>query len=271
VPIGAGLSSSAAIEVATALALLHTSGLTLDRVEIARICQQAEHRYTGMLCGIMDQFVSCFGRAGNALLLDCRSLEYELLPLPVGYRIVICNSGVKHDLASSEYNKRRADCEQAIAFLKRDLPAIHALRDVSLADLGRHGRGMNEIVYRRARHVVSENERVLEAASSLRSGSMERFGELMVASHSSLRDDYEVSCRELDILVSIAIRIDGVLGGRMTGGGFGGCTVNLVRSDSVARFQQEVAAGYQSATGIVPQIYVCDAADGAGPVGESET
>ncbi len=268
VPIGAGLSSSAALEVATAFALLHNSSCTLDRKQIALACQQAENQYTGARCGIMDQFIACFGRAGNALLIDCRSLESQLLPLKPEYRIAICNTGVKHEVAAGEYNRRRADCEEAVANLKSHLPRITALRDVTLAELQELGRAMRPVAFRRARHVITENERVTKAADSLLAGEMNRFGELMLASHKSMRDDYEISCEELDIMVSLAEKIEGVLGARMTGGGFGGCTVNLVHQNSVANFQEEIAAAYQSATGIAPQIYVCDAADGAGRVME---
>jgi galactokinase len=264
VPIGAGLSSSAALEVAVALALLHNSGLQVEPREVALICQRAEHQYAGTLCGIMDQFISCFGRSDNALLLDCRSLEYKHLPLSADHRIVICNSCVKHELASSEYNKRRSDCEAAGAFLRTKMPHVRALRDVSLEDLERNHQGMDDVVYRRARHVISENERTVEAASCLASGNIARFGHLMSQSHNSLRDDFEVSCNELDALVSIAARIDGVLGARMTGGGFGGCTVNLVRKDAVDGFRDSVTAAYRSVTGIEPKLYVCNASDGAG-------
>jgi galactokinase len=270
VPIGAGLSSSAALEVATAFALLHNSSCTLDRKQVALACQQAENEYTGARCGIMDQFIACFGRAGNALLIDCRSLECRSLPMRAEYRIVICNTGVKHEVASSEYNQRRADCEEAVAYLKLRLPRISALRDVTLGELLGFGHEMRGVVFRRARHVITENERVTRAADALLGGEMARFGELMLASHESMRDDYEISCKELDIMVSLAAKIEGVLGARMTGGGFGGCTVNLVHQDSVANFQKEIAAGYRSATGISPQIYVCDAADGAGRVTEGD-
>jgi galactokinase len=266
VPIGSGLSSSAAIEVATAFALLHNSECTLDRKQIALACQRAENEYTGARCGIMDQFIACFGRTGNALLLDCRSLEYELLAMPRENRIAICNTGVKHDIASGEYNKRRADCEEAVAYLKSRLPRVDALRDVTFSELEEFGCGMRAVAFRRARHVITENARVIQASEALPAGEMDRFGKLMFASHQSLRDDYEVSCDELNTMVSLAEKIEGVLGARMTGGGFGGCTVNLIRQDSVADFQREIAAGYQSATGITPQIYICEAADGAGRV-----
>jgi galactokinase len=272
VPMGSGLSSSAAVEVATAFALLDNSEdnseCALDRKLIALACQRAENEYSGARCGIMDQFIACFGRAGNALLLDCRSLKYELLAMPQEYRIAICNTGVKHEIASGEYNKRRAECEEAVAYLKPRLPRIDALRDVTLSELQEFGQGMPAVVFRRARHVITENERVLKASEELRAGEMERFGQLMFASHQSLREDYEVSCDELNVMVSLAEKIEGVMGARMTGGGFGGCTVNLVRQDSVADFKNEIETGYRSATSITPQIYICDAADGAGRVTE---
>jgi galactokinase len=268
VPMGSGLSSSAAVEVATTFALLSNSECTLDRKLIALACQRAENEYSGARCGIMDQFIACFGRAGNALLLDCRSLKYELLAMPQEYRVAICNTGVKHEIASGEYNKRRAECEEAVAYLKPRLPRIDALRDVTLSELQEFGQGMPAVVFRRARHVITENERVLKASEELRAGEMERFGQLMFASHQSLREDYEVSCDELNVMVSLAEKIEGVMGARMTGGGFGGCTVNLVRQDSVADFKNEIETGYRSATSITPQIYICDAADGAGRVTE---
>ena len=266
VPMGAGLSSSAAIEVATAFALLHNSRSSLERKEIALACQRAENEFVGMRCGIMDQFISCFGRAGHALLIDCRSLEGRLLPLQNEFRIAICNTGVKHEHASGEYNKRRADCEGALAYLKLGLPEITALRDVTVEQLEKFGRGMEPVAFRRARHVITENERVQQACEALEAAEMNRFGELMFASHRSLRDDFEVSCDELNAMVSLAEKIEGVVGARMTGGGFGGCTVNLVRRESVAAFQSEIAARYKSVKGIEPQIYICDAAESAGQI-----
>jgi galactokinase len=266
VPIGAGLSSSAAIEVATAFALLAISGVSLERRVIAEVCQRAEHEYAGTKCGIMDQFISCLGQAQHALMLDCRSLEYEALPLPAGMRIVICNSMVKHALAGGEYNLRRADCEAGVQLLQRHLPAVRALRDVTLPQLQEHSQHMPERIYRRCRHVVSENARTLDAAAALKSGDLARSGRLMYESHASLRDDYEVSCPELDLLVDFAEKYPGVFGARMTGGGFGGCTVNLVEASAVEAFQAEVSRRYQNATGKQPAIYVCAASDGAGEV-----
>jgi galactokinase len=263
VPIGSGLSSSAAIEVATASALLAVSGISLGRVEIALLCQRAENEFVGMRCGIMDQFISCSGRAGHALMLDCRSLDYRLLPLPSGVRLVICNTMVHHELAGGEYNRRRADCEAGVRHLARALPHIKALRDATLADLEQHGRDLPEVVYRRCRHVIGENARVEQAAAALERGDLSAFGSLMRASHASLRDDYEVSCQELDLMVELANKAEGVYGARMTGGGFGGCTINLVRNENVPAFQESVARGYREATGKDPVIYVSSAVDGA--------
>ncbi len=265
VPLGAGLSSSAALEVACAFAFLGLAGAELDRPKIAKACQEAEHEYVGTKCGIMDQFTACFGREGHALFLDCRSLQLDLFPLPRDAKLVICNSLVKHELANSEYNQRRAQCETAVRLLRKCLPGISALRDVSLEELEQCRSALTDVVYRRCRHVCSENLRVQDAARCLHSGDLLRFGRLMGESHRSLRDDYGVSCRELDTLVEIAGRIDGVLGARLTGGGFGGCTVNLVRSSAVPEFKKTVCREYERATGLTPPIYVCAAAAGAGP------
>jgi len=264
VPLGAGLSSSAALEVATALALVSVSNFELPPLELVKICQRAEHEYVGTRCGIMDQFIATFGRAGQALMLDCRSLDYKLLPIPPDVHLVICNTMVKHELAAGEYNQRRADCEIGVRTLRRHLPNILALRDVSLADLERRRNDLPELVYRRCRHVISENQRVLAAADALQTEDLGRFGQLMYESHSSLRDDYEVSCKELDLLVELASALEGVYGARMTGGGFGGCTVNLVRSDTVDRFQCRIAEGYEKRTRKIPDVHVCSAGQGAG-------
>jgi galactokinase len=263
VPLGAGLSSSASLEVATGLALTVTSGIAVPRLELAKLCQAAEHEYVGTRCGIMDQFVASFGVSGNALMLDCRSLEYRLIPVPPDLRLVVCNSMVRHELASGEYNRRRADCETGVKLLAEHIPGIRALRDVGSADLEKYKQVLPETIYRRCRHVVSENQRVLDAAKALQSGDPDEFGRLMYASHASLRDDYEVSCKELDLLVELAASSEGVYGGRMTGGGFGGCTVNLVRGEYAAEFETQIARTYQQATGIAPDIYVCEPAQGA--------
>lgn len=263
VPLGAGLSSSASLEVAIALALMVMSDLDLPPIEVAKTCQQAEHRYAGTQCGIMDQFIAVFGRADRALMLDCRSLTCQMFTLPPDVRIVVCNSMVRHEHAAGEYNRRRHDCETAVEILQTHLPSVRALRDVSLADLEWNKDLLPNPTYERSRHVISENQRVLDAAEALCAGNLVRFGCLMYESHTSLREDYQVSCRELDLLVELASTCDGVYGARMTGGGFGGCTVNLVRSEQVDSFQCRVKQGYRKITGRTCEIYVCSAAQGA--------
>ena len=263
VPIGSGLSSSAAIEVATGLALLSSSGLEIDRLELARLCQRAENEFVGARCGIMDQFAACFGQAGHALLLDCRSLEYRALPLPRELSLVICDSGIRHEVAAGEYNARRAECEAGVRTLARRQPAIRALRDATLEDLEHTHSELGDVVYRRCRHVVTENKRVLEAATALEQGDLQSLRRLMAESHRSMRDDFEISCEELDLLVELADKLPGVFGARMTGGGFGGCTINLVETARVAELTAQVAQGYERATGKPAKIYVCRAETGA--------
>ena len=266
VPIGSGLSSSAAVEVATACALAANSGLNIEPRELALLCQRAENEFAGARVGIMDQFISLFGQAQKALMLDCRSLEFRLLPLPDNVRLLICNTMVKHELASSAYNERRAQCEAGVKHLAQFLPNVTALRDVTIEELEQFARDLPEVVYRRCRHVVTENARVLAAANALERGDLNDFGGLMAESHQSLRDDYEVSGKELDLMVDLARKIEGVYGARMTGGGFGGCTVNLVAQEHVEEFRQFVADGYEQVTKLTPQIYVSRASDGAGEV-----
>ena len=263
VPMGSGLSSSAAVEVAVACALVASSGVTVDRKELALICQQAENEFVGARVGIMDQFVALFGEPQRALLLDCRSLEYKLLPLPAHVRLVVCNTMVKHELASSAYNERRAQCEAGVQHLARFLPHVTALRDVTFEQFEQFGRDLPPVVYRRCRHVITENARVLAAGEALQAGELDRFGRLMAESHRSLRDDYEVSAPELDLMVELASKVEGVYGARMTGGGFGGCTINLVDVDHVEAFQRVVAEGYEQGTSLKPEIYVCEASKGA--------
>lgn len=258
IPLGAGLSSSASLEVATALALTSLSGIVLPRLELAKLCQTAEHEYVGTRCGIMDQSSVSLGIVGQAMMLDCRSLDYELLSIPPHLSVVICNSMVRHQLASGEYNRRRVDCETGVALLKPYLPGIRALRDVSIVDLEIHEHALPGQIFRRCRHVITENRRVLAAAEALKSEDADRFGQLMFCSHASLRDDYAVSCKELDILVDLASSITGVYGARMTGGGFGGCTVNLVSADHVSVFEDHIIREYREETGITPDIYILD-------------
>jgi galactokinase len=263
VPIGAGLSSSAAIEVASALALMSLNGTRLPLPEVAKLCQRAENIFIGARVGIMDQFVSCLGKAGHALLMDCRSLEFKLVAVPVNLSLVICNTMVKHEHASGAYNRRREECDEGVKILSRWYPNIRALRDVSVKQLEPHATEMPVTIYKRCFHVVAENQRVLEGAEYLSAGNVGRFGDLMRESHRSLRDLFEVSCRELDIMVEIAESLEGYCGGRMTGGGFGGCTVNLVKTPDANTFASQISDRYQAATGIKPAIYICSAADGA--------
>jgi len=262
VPLGSGLSSSAALEVSVASALLAAAGQALELAEIARLCQRAENEFVGARVGIMDQFASCFGSIDKAILLDCRSLEYKLLPLPPGVAMVICNTMVKHEHAGGEYNDRRAQCEEGVRILKRPFPTIKALRDVTLAQLEGHRSDLSDLIFRRCHHVISENERVLATVEALRKGALADVGRCMADSHRSLRDDYEVSCRELDVLVDVATGQPGTIGSRMTGGGFGGCTINLVELAAVENFKQRVSAAYKAATGIDAEIYVSSAGAG---------
>lgn len=264
VPLGAGLSSSASLEIAVALALTAVDEVRVSRLELVNLCQKAEHKYVGTRCGIMDQFSASFCEAGSALLLDCRSLEYRLLPIPRDVRLIVCNSMVRHELASGEYNLRRSDCETGVKHLRAYLPALKALRDVELQDLERYRSELSEQVYRRCRHVITENGRVLKMAAALETVDLEQAGQLMYESHASLREDYEVSCRELDMLVALASAIPGVFGARMTGGGFGGCTVNLVSAEAAADFRTKIAKSYLQETGITPAVYDCEPEQGAG-------
>jgi galactokinase len=219
----------------------------------------------------MDQFASCFGSAHHAILLDCRSLDYKLLPLPDGVTMVICNTMVKHGHSGGEYNDRRAQCEEGVRILKQYFPAIKALRDVTLAQLElqrndfRHER-MPDLIYRRCHHIVSENERVLRTVKALQDGDLATVGRSMAESHLSMKNDYEISCRELDIMVDLAKGRSGVIGCRMTGGGFGGCTINLVRTTSVEQFKTEIQSAYRRATGIEPEIYVSTAGAGVAAI-----
>jgi galactokinase len=266
VPLGAGLSSSAAIEVATALALLNVSAKLLSPLDVALLCQRAENEFVGMRCGIMDQFISCHARPRHALMLDCRSLDFRAVPLPANVRLVICNTMVKHELASGEYNKRRADCEKGVKLIRRSIPTVRALRDVNVEQLRNLSNHMPAVIARLCRHVVSENVRVEEAATALENGDLNRLGRLMADSHASLRDDYKVSCVEIDSLVEIASSQPGVFGARMTGGGFGGCTINIVAEEHVERFVGAVREEYEIKHFMKPAVYVCTASDGAGEV-----
>ena len=250
------MSSSAALEVATAVSLQQVFGFELGRVEMVKLCQHVEHHYAKVMCGIMDQFACGIGRSRHALLLDCRSLDYENVPVELGdYRIVIINSEVERSLASSAYNIRRAECEEGVAHFRQFDNTIRALRDVSGEMFNARNQGLDPVVRRRCRHVVAENQRVLDATAALRSGQLDRFGALMNASHDSLRDDFEVSCPQLDLLVELANGTEGVLGSRMTGAGFGGCTVSIVHRDAVDQLTDRLAE-YTAKFDLQPGVFV---------------
>lgn len=258
VPIGAGLSSSAALEVATATACEAVGGFRLDPVAKAQMCQRVENEFVGVRCGIMDPFIATLGREGHALLIDCRSLEHRPVPIPADAVVVIADSRVRRELADSAYNERRAQCEEAARRL-----GVPALRDVTPALLERHRAALPSPVAQRAQHVVEENQRVLDAVAALERGDLEAFGQLMDASHASLRDLYEVSSPELDALVGIARAVPGCYGSRLTGAGFGGCTVSLVNREAVQAVRRAIEEEYPRRTGLQPQVYVTRAAAGA--------
>ena len=257
VPVGSGLSSSAALEVAVLVALEKAFGFELGRVEGAQLCQSVEHQYIGVKCGIMDQFASRLGRSGHALFIDCRSLEYREVPVQSGaVTIVISDTRVGRSLASSKYNERRSECQQVVDHFSATDPEVRALRDLDRERLSSAKSVLEANVFQRAVHVVRENARVLEAVKALDERNMERLGDLMNSSHDSLRDLYEVSSPELDLLVEVARVTDGVLGSRMTGAGFGGCTVTLTRTDAVPALQARLRSEYLSSFGREPSTYV---------------
>jgi galactokinase len=263
VPEGSGLSSSAALEVSSALALLH--GRPIAPLELALLCQRAERNFVGMPCGIMDQYISVFGRRNSAVEIDCRSLGHRLVALPPGITFVAVNTMVKHALASSAYRDRVAECAAAVEGLRQKFPAVESLRDVSPEQLSQVPE-LPELVARRARHVVTEDVRVGRFVEASAAGDPREMGRLMLESHASLRDDYQVSCEELDLLVETAMTIDGVYGSRMTGGGFGGCTVTLLRAEAAAAFETQIAARYRDRFDVTPSVYPCRPSDGAGEV-----
>ncbi|WP_303310921.1 galactokinase [Hymenobacter sp. BT730] len=263
IPIGAGMSSSAAVECGIAFALNHLLNLGIERMELAHMAQKAEHEYAKVMCGLMDQFASLFGHANHVVRLDCRSLEYAYFPFDTTTnRIVLCNSGVKHSLASSEYNLRRQECEQGVKVLHSHYPNITSLRDATMGQVEAHRAELGDVVYRRCAYVVQENERVVRACQHLEAGDMQAFGQEMYGSHAGLRDQYEVSCRELDVLVEAAQKHPGVFGARMMGGGFGGCTINLVQAEQVASFIDHMTAAYQQELGLQLETYQATIVDG---------
>jgi galactokinase len=264
IPIGAGLSSSAAIECGLAFGLNHLFGYNLDRFTLAKMAQKAEHEFAGVRCGIMDQFASLFGKEGHVIKLDCRSLEYEYYPFNMSqYRIVLCDTEVKHSLASTEYNTRREECETGIAVLSNYYPTINSLRDVTIEMLQKHQKRLNPVVFKRCMYVIQENIRVEAASQALLAGDLVLFGEKMYASHEGLQHDYEVSCRELDFLVDQTRKNDAVLGARMMGGGFGGCTINIVREDEVEFFISDMKQTYERQFNMQLKTYITEIANGS--------
>jgi len=255
VPIGAGLSSSASLEIAVALAVLALSNAQMAPRDLALLAQRAESEFVGIRCGIMDQFAVVQARAGTALFLDTRSLEFQYIEIPSHIAILICNTMVKHSLAGSAYNDRRRECEEGVRILRQRDAGIHSLRDVCAEMLEHSQDVLPPLILKRCRHVVTENERVQDAARALSENDVDRMGTLMYASHESLRVDYEASCAELDLMVECAKRFDGTIGARMTGGGFGGCTVNLVHVHRAQAFREHMQAMYAQSTGITPEIY----------------
>ena len=267
--LGAGLSSSAALETATTLALQSLFDFEMSRVDVATLCQRVEHRYANVMCGIMDQFASGLGRSNHALLLDCRTLSHVNISTNLDkYRIAIISSEVKRELASSAYNDRRLQCEEGVALFRQFDPTIASLRDVTPDLFDAYGDQLSEIVFQRCRHVITENARVLDASAALAAGDLTEFGRLMTASHNSLRDDFEVSCDELDCLVDIANGTEGVLGSRMTGAGFGGCTVTLIHMDAIETLRANLLP-YTDRFGLNPEMFVLQGNLEAGPVSGS--
>lgn len=265
IPKGAGLSSSAALEVVTALTMAKLNSLKIEPVEMALLCRRAENNFVGVSCGIMDQYVSCLGQKNYALFIDCRSNDYEPVPFKdPDYQVLICNSKIQRGLANSKYNLRREECKIAAEFFKHKLNReIRALRDITIDEFKKYQAQLPEIIARRTRHVISENYRVQAGVQALRMGNYSAFGKLMIESHQSLKDDYEVSCAELDLLVDLALKQEGVLGARMTGAGFGGCTVNLLRREHIDAFKKTIKQGYKKITGINPDIYLTLPTEGA--------
>jgi galactokinase len=264
IPKGAGLSSSASLESVFAKALNELYALGIDNLSLAKIGQRAEHNYAGVRCGIMDQFASIHGKKDHVIRLDCRSLEHEYYPLNLdGYQLILADTRVKHSLASSEYNQRRAQCEEGVLILRSNIPAVRSLRDVRPKDVYPYKDMMGMEVFLRCEYVTEENERVLETCDALAKGDMQSVGELLYKSHEGLRKKYHVSCDELDLLVDTAREIDGVMGARMMGGGFGGCTINLIKSSAVEEFKKKTTHVFTEAFGKPPVFYDVNVSDGA--------
>ena len=263
VPLGSGLSSSAAIEVATAVAVTSLLKVHYPGPQLARLCQRAENEFVGANCGIMDQFISANGEESHALLIDCRDLSFKLAPIPEHVALVIANTMVKHSVAGGEYTTRRAEVEEAAAVIGRHRPEVRFLRDATVADLEKWGTEMSPNALKRARHVITENTRTVAAAEALMHRDLKELGRLMAEAHWSYSKDFEASCAEADTMVELANRLPGLIGARLTGGGFGGCTINLVEREEAQDFAAALGATYADATGIKPQIHICHASSGA--------
>ena len=269
VPLGSGLSSSAAVEVATAFAVTALLNVHYPGPQLARLCQRAENEFVGANCGIMDQFISANGEENHALLLDCRDLSFRLAPIPPNVALVIANTMVKHSVAGGEYTTRRAEVEEAATVIARHRPEVRFLRDATVEDLKRWGTEMSPNALKRARHVITENARTVAAAEALIHHNLKELGRLMAEAHESYSKDFEASCSEADLMVKLANQLPGLIGARLTGGGFGGCTINLVEQKEAHRFAEALGASYANATGITPQIHICHASSGAHKVAPS--
>lgn len=263
IPVGAGMSSSAALCSAYGFALNELFNLGLSRMELAFIGQKTEHTFVGVKCGIMDQFASLHGKRGHVMKLDCRNLEYEYIPFEFpNHKIVLVNSMVSHSLAGSEYNVRRQQCEEGVGILQRSYPAINSLRDVSLDMLQEHHHEMTPVVYDRCWYVVTEKDRLLNGCEALKRGDLQAFGKLMIATHNGLSKQYAVSCTQLDFLAERAGYIEGVMGSRMMGGGFGGCTINIVQTEAVEAFTHQIQRSFETLFQVTPEVYVTQIEDG---------
>jgi galactokinase len=265
VPLGAGLSSSASIEVATAFAFLSLTTMQIAREEIALLCQKAENKYVGAMSGIMDQFIACFGEKDHAVLVDTRSLAHTAVPIPGHVHLIICNSMVKHAHAGGEYNTRRAEVDEGSRVLREHNPRLRELRDANLADLEQVRGQMPDNVFRRCRHIITENARVEQTVAAFHANDLAAVGRLMAEAHASYRDDFEASCPEVEVLIELAGKLPGLIGARLTGGGFGGCTVNLVEAQYAESFSTGIRAQYKERLNIDAGIYRCHASAGAGP------
>lgn len=264
IPLGAGLSSSAALECATAFAIDHLNQLGISSMDRALLSQKAEHEFAGVNCGIMDQFASVFGKKNHAVMLDCRSMEYVYIPLKLdGYKLVLLNTNVKHSLSDSAYNTRRSQCEQGVAWVKESVETVNSLRDVSVEMLDKYVKPRNLEVYQKCYYVVQEIDRVIQASDQLAKGNLEALGSLLYATHKGLSKDYEVSCKELDYLVDFVKTFEGVLGGRMMGGGFGGCTINIVKDEAIDSLIESIKLSYQAEFGLELDAYVVETDNGS--------